>query len=250
MNESVEAPQEQPKIDDAAIENIADAYLMDLGLDWDNLKGKKVLDIGAGLAGFAHAGKKRGIDVVSLEAPTDLWSREGLYTKGVSFILGNGKQLPFKNETFDMIVARSAIHSLVEIQEDLDEVISEAKRVLKPGGEFRFGPGNIGIRPVREDEWDKWFELLEKVRNKQDISPKEEAWRAKIWPAYERELQEEADLTGLSTEERINKLENRTIADLRKIEPSITAYSIVIELNWKDKIEQFPSVYYVMKKPL
>lgn len=249
MSEHTGTPQEQTEYTDEANEATAEAYLMELGLNWDMLMGKRVLDMGAGLAGFAQAAKERGIDVISLDAHPEWWSEIGDPPSNVPFVVGDGKQLPFKEESFDVIVSRSAVHSMVEIQDDLESVISEARRVLKPGGEFRFGPGHINLSPVRNEEWDKWYKVLDKVRNKQTLTPEEDAWGAKVWPVYERKLQEEEELNGLSKEERIKKMEEWSFIYLKRIEPSITEHPFISELNWKGEVEQFPSVYYLMKKP-
>lgn len=72
MIEPGELPQD---IIDAHNEAIAETYFTDLGLDWESLKGKKILDLGSGLAEFAQAVKKSGIDVVSLDAHPELGRR-------------------------------------------------------------------------------------------------------------------------------------------------------------------------------
>ena len=50
---------------------------------------------------------------------------------GDKFVLGNSEQLPFKDNSFDMIFCRSLIHHL----SDPDMAVKEMHRVLKPGGE-------------------------------------------------------------------------------------------------------------------
>lgn len=227
-----------------------ETYLMDLGLDWDKLKDKKVLDLGAGLGKFAEAAKKRGVDVVSLDAHPEWHSNKGSLPNDIPFVVGDGQQLPFKDEVFDVIVARAAVDSMIEVKEDLEAVLSEAKRVLKTGGEFRFGPGGIGVRPVREEEWDKWFELLDKVRNKQEITSEENAWGAKVWPEYERELHQNDDLEGLTREETIKKMDEFSLALLHSIDPTITAHPYIRTMYWKGELEHEPNVYYVMRKPI
>ena len=249
MQDTIQTTKDVSSVEDLAHEAMAKAYLMDLGLDWEILKGKKVLDIGAGLAGFAQVAMRRGIQGYSLDAHPEWWSEEGTPPSNVPFVAGDGKQLPFMDESFDVIVARAAVHSIVEVQKDLVAVLSEARRVLKPGGEFRFGPGSININPLREEEWDRWFKLLEKVRNNEEITPEEDAWGEKVWPAYKLHLERIEELSRLTTEERINYLEETSLRDLQELEPSITAHPIDRELNWKGKIEQVPSVYFLMKKP-
>ena len=97
MSEHTGTSQEQLEDNYAANEATAEAYLMDLGLNWDMLEDKKVLDIGAGLAGFAQAAKKRGINVVSLDAHPEWWSEIGDPPTDVPFVIGDGKKHPFKD---------------------------------------------------------------------------------------------------------------------------------------------------------
>ena len=225
-----------------ANEQTAETYLNDLGLSWKVLEGKKVLDLGAGLAGFAQAAEKRGVNVISMDAHPEWW-KEGKMPKNVPYVVGDANQLPLKAETFDIVVARAAVHSMVETKEDLEAFLKEVKRVLKPGGEFRFGPGSVNTRPLRQDEWKKWFELLTKVRNKEEITAEEDAWGAKVFPGIEQEEQEQKDFDKMSTEQRMAKLSELSLNRLQSIDPTITEH-----VGNKAR-ERYLDTYYVMKKP-
>jgi 16S rRNA A1518/A1519 N6-dimethyltransferase RsmA/KsgA/DIM1 with predicted DNA glycosylase/AP lyase activity len=58
-----------------------DNYLEAVGLTWEDLENKKVLDMGAGLAGFGKEAQERNVDVTSLEKNPDLWKEEGKPTQ-------------------------------------------------------------------------------------------------------------------------------------------------------------------------
>src|SRR5690348_119091 len=81
-------------------ETTANTYLGDLGLSWEDLAGKRILDVGAGSAGFAKAAKGRGIEVVSLDQdPKYRVFTDVPYVQGQ----GRGNSLPFMDETFDLV---------------------------------------------------------------------------------------------------------------------------------------------------
>lgn len=170
------------------------------------------------------------------------WADEGKPPTNVPYVIGDGRHLPFRDESFDLVVSRAAVHGMAETQKDLEMVINDTERVLKPGGEFRFT--EIGrISPVPQQESDKWTTLVDKFNNNQRLTPDEEAWRVKTWPAYERYLKEEQELTGLPTDKRIEKIQGWAFDRLREIDPSITKHQTSIHG------EPQPKKYYIMKKP-
>ncbi|OGN07276.1 MAG: hypothetical protein A2750_03085 [Candidatus Yanofskybacteria bacterium RIFCSPHIGHO2_01_FULL_45_42] len=124
--------------------------LGDLGLKWDDLRGKRVLDIGSGLAQLARVANREGISIISSDPY--LWghekevSKEGLkkLTEGVPFVKASADLLPFPSETFDVATSHAAPPLVgVNTEADVGLVIDEVYRVLKNGGEFRFGPGYL-----------------------------------------------------------------------------------------------------------
>ena len=52
--------------------------------------------------------------------------------EGVRFLVMNAEQLAFENESFDTVSISASLHHLSNIQ----QVLEEMKRVLKPGGQF------------------------------------------------------------------------------------------------------------------
>lgn len=119
----------------------AEYILETLGLHWEDLQGKHVLDLGAGNAELARAATQRGIDTIqsidlnpSMQDPTV--EKLDLYQKA------DAAALPFPDESFDLVVSHAAPPTLIDANNApaIVAIVHEALRVLKPGGEFRFGP--------------------------------------------------------------------------------------------------------------
>lgn len=119
-----------------SVETRAEFILGRLGLKWEDLKGKKILDIGAGSAEVAQAAAKKGIEVISLDLnlPEDP-------VKVTKYIIADARTLPLISGGFDLVIAHAAPPaSVVGSKDEAKKIFYEAVRVLKPGGEFRFGP--------------------------------------------------------------------------------------------------------------
>lgn len=96
----------------------------------------RVLECGSGSGEVSAWMASNGYDVVLLDAsPSALafaekrFQREGLNGK---FVLGNVYELPFEDGSFDIVTS----FGLLEHFEDVDTVIAEMARVVKPGGMF------------------------------------------------------------------------------------------------------------------
>lgn len=116
----------------------------------------RVLDVGCGngrhVVFFAEQGfKVSGIDI-SNEAVeiAQAW----LQQKGLSadLITGNATDLPYENETFDVIVSDGVLDHVV--MKDADNIISEIKRVLVPNGFFF-----LKLRSVQDCEYGRGTEI-------------------------------------------------------------------------------------------
>ncbi len=101
----------------------------------------RILDIGAGYGGTARYFVKRfgcKVDCLNLsdkenERNVNKNKELGLDDK-INVVGGNFEELPFEDETFDMVMAQDAIlHSA-----NKKKVFEEAIRVVKPGGDFFF----------------------------------------------------------------------------------------------------------------
>jgi ubiquinone/menaquinone biosynthesis C-methylase UbiE len=126
--------------------------LKGLGLDFDYLKGKLILDIGAGPGVIAEVAKKEGIKVISLDINPEMWTEEGIKMPDVPYVKADAENLPFADETFDLIISHAGPLILSSSKEKIAVMIQEAKRVLKEGGEIRFGPGNLNANIFTTEE--------------------------------------------------------------------------------------------------
>jgi len=138
---------------------ITDDYLLELplpqksveNLQWDRhannffflldrlepLKGKHVLDMGSGRCWSSRYLTKRGAEVIALDILTDkavgLLAAEPLMKYDKTYferILADMDKLPFKDNSFDIVFFTGTLHHST----DLFNTLSEAYRVLKPGG--------------------------------------------------------------------------------------------------------------------
>lgn len=89
------------------------------------LRGKQVLEVGAATAWISFKLMKEGADMVA----SDLFDEA--HHKAVPFVLSDNEDLRFESDQFDAVVCGNVLH-----HGNLDKVVSEIRRVLKPGGLF------------------------------------------------------------------------------------------------------------------
>ena len=99
-------------------------------IDELDLRTKKVLDIGAGLGWDSHRLHLLGANVTALEYSPLLAESGKENFPQIRWIGGFSHILPFKNNCFDAAFCNAALHHM----RDVSKAISEALRVLKPGG--------------------------------------------------------------------------------------------------------------------
>lgn len=101
---------------------------------FEDLTGKKVLEIGVGPGKLLIRMAKKGFTVTGIELRPGMADEARRRTKKAGFDIDILTQpvysLPFKNEVFDCIVMAFILAEIV----DLDRAIAEMKRVLKKGG--------------------------------------------------------------------------------------------------------------------
>lgn len=117
-------------------QNLYDDMVKQIG----NLNGKKLLEIGCGYSLFLAICRKNGIRAVGIEPASQEFyqqtfniSKEILKRAGVDPNIikqGVGEKIPFKKDTFDVVVS---LYTLEHVQ-NVEKVIKESLRVLKPGG--------------------------------------------------------------------------------------------------------------------
>lgn len=58
------------------------------------------------------------------------------YRGKASLHLADCRQLPFESDSFDAAIVQGGLHHLPSLPEDLDSVLAEVRRILKPDGTF------------------------------------------------------------------------------------------------------------------
>jgi len=128
-----------------------EVYEKELMFDRSELKGKAILDLGAGPEiKLTKDLKDVGVDaqVVSLSpdyAEQKFASGAKVATTDSTLVAGVGQELPFKNESFDNIFALHIGEHLTGRQ--FLEVVSEMARTLKVNGKAIIGP-------ITDEKWD------------------------------------------------------------------------------------------------
>lgn len=106
-------------------------------LTLQNTKGK-ILELGIG-TGANLPFYPKGIKSITVVEPSDAMRARAIKKADMSHMTimwhqGKGEMLPFRNDSFDTVVSTGVLCSV----EDVDTVLSELYRVLKPGGKFHF----------------------------------------------------------------------------------------------------------------
>ncbi|MBT4934130.1 MAG: class I SAM-dependent methyltransferase [Rhodospirillaceae bacterium] len=124
------------------------------------LKGKKVADIGCGDGSLTRLMTRHGADVIGVEPSQEQLERaraakpagNEIYTEG------QGEDLSFKDNKLDLVVFFNSLHHIpIDSQ---DKALSEAARVLKPGGMVYIS------EPMAEGEH---FELMKPVHDETSV---------------------------------------------------------------------------------
>lgn len=112
------------------------------------------LDIGAGRGISSYALARDGWKVTALEPDTSPIVGSGAIRKlardsGLSIEISEsyGEQLPFEDNTFDLVYLRQVMHHAT----DLRQFVREVSRVLKPGGRFIATREHVISRPADID---------------------------------------------------------------------------------------------------
>lgn len=107
----------------------------ELGVD---PQGKTTLDIGSGGGLLAEEFARLGCDVTGVDPSRESveTARAHAHTEGleIEYTVGVGEQLPFADASFDIAYCCDVLEHV----DDLDRVIAETARVLKPGGVYMY----------------------------------------------------------------------------------------------------------------
>ncbi|MEW6102531.1 MAG: class I SAM-dependent methyltransferase [bacterium] len=104
-----------------------------------DLEGKKILELGSGYGGFIVATRERGFDAYGLEPDKDCYEISLKLLKLNGFpediiTLGKGENIPYSDESFDVIYSTQVLEHV----QDPKKVLKEAIRVIKKGGYLQF----------------------------------------------------------------------------------------------------------------
>jgi ubiquinone/menaquinone biosynthesis C-methylase UbiE len=103
-----------------------------------NIRGKKILDLGCGTGIYTKILKKKGAKVQGIDISPKMIEFAKQYVKGVDFKVGSAYKLPYKSGTFDIVLASLVVHYFG----NLDKAFKEIRRVLKKNGVFIFSSDN------------------------------------------------------------------------------------------------------------
>ncbi|MGY6548717.1 MAG: bifunctional 2-polyprenyl-6-hydroxyphenol methylase/3-demethylubiquinol 3-O-methyltransferase UbiG [Roseinatronobacter sp.] len=108
---------------------------MDRQIDW---AGKDVLDLGCAGGFMAEALVARGAQVTGIDPAREAIAAARAHAQAgglaIRYDVGVGEALPYPEEGFDAVVCVDVLEHV----QDLDQVLAEVARVLRPGGLFLF----------------------------------------------------------------------------------------------------------------
>jgi len=136
-----------------------------------NLNGQKVLDVGAGTGRLSRILVQGGAEVTAVDVSEKMLLILKKKLPQVEIVVGEAENLPFKDESFDLVTAAFVVVHL----KDPEFFFEEAFRVLKPGGKLivtninqkeaplvKTEKGSIKIKSYYHRP-EKIIELLEKI---------------------------------------------------------------------------------------
>lgn len=94
----------------------------------DPIRGRRFLDLGCGKGRFAARLRALGAEVIGLDRSAAMLAGG----EGLGRVLGSACRLPFLDKTFDGALAVEVLEHVAN--PDLERVLDEAARVLRPGG--------------------------------------------------------------------------------------------------------------------
>ena len=150
--EDLDYPSELANVPDGAVESFAGvANPFTLGR---LAAGERVLDLGSGAGTdslvaaqmVGEQGHVTGIDMTSAMLAKAGAAADEMGVTNVKFVEGEAEQLPFPNDSFDVIIS----NGVIDLIPDKDAVFSELFRVLVPGGRMQIADVTIQ-NPVSEE---------------------------------------------------------------------------------------------------
>lgn len=120
------------------LHNIVPARMKYFGTIIDDWNGKTVLDLGCGGGFMSEALAKQGATVIGVDPsqPAIQIAQEHAEKEGlkIDYRMGSGERVPVDDDGVDCVVCVDVLEHV----QDLEEVLDEIRRVLRPGGVFLF----------------------------------------------------------------------------------------------------------------
>lgn len=91
-----------------------------------------LLDVGCGSGFFSNLAQAKGADVTGIDASPPLIEQAKQRNAAINFLTGEMEELPFADNTFDIVCAFNSI----QYAESIKHALIEAKRVLKERGKL------------------------------------------------------------------------------------------------------------------
>ncbi|MGG1398532.1 class I SAM-dependent methyltransferase [Bacillus salipaludis] len=133
-----------------------------------------LLDLATGGGHTANAFAPLVKQVTAADLTAEMLQAAEKFIKGngnqnVDFVQGDAENLPFPDESFDMVTCRIAPHHFPNV----DQFVKEVYRVLKYEGQFLLDDNVV----PEEDEYDQFYNFIEKKRDYSHFR----AWKKTEW---------------------------------------------------------------------
>jgi ubiquinone/menaquinone biosynthesis C-methylase UbiE len=185
----------------------------------------KILDVGTGPGIVALMLAELGHDVTGVDLSDDMLKNalRNRETLGISvdFRRGDAEHLPFNDESYDAVVNRYVLWTVL----DPKTAVNEWKRVLKPGGKIVIVDGNwyANENSMKRMLWRAFSSLLVMITERKnpltcDLDPK---LKNKLWsikanrPDADRRFLEQSGFKDIYVIDKINQRTNTTIEHLK-----------------------------------
>ena len=103
-----------------------------------NVKGKRILDLGCGTGIVSKQLQDKGGKVSGIDLSPEMIGIAKEYAPGIDFKIGSVMKLPYRDSSFDCVLALLVMNYVP----DFDKALSEVWRVTKLGGYFVAAVGN------------------------------------------------------------------------------------------------------------